>query len=651
MVAPKKYILMLAWGGLLGLIVLSYWPGLYGGFVFDDNVNILQNENLKIREGGWQELWAAAISGHAGPLGRPVALLTFALNYYWAGTFNPFQFKLVNLGIHLANAILIGIFTQQIYQPIAQNQKEDQRQGIIWIGMLVAALWALHPLNLTAVLYVVQRMTSLCTFFGMAGLLIFAWYRNATYSEQKIKHPLLLGFLCALSISSCLLLSALAKESGILFAPLLFWTEWCIFRFRHRGIEIRFSGLRLCTIVAWGLTLVVISIGFFKLPMMVNAAAYANRDFTLLERALTEARIIVFYLRMLVLPANSQLSLYHDDFVLSRSLLSPPSTLLALGFLLLLTIAAWLLRKRFIMLWFGWGWFLISHALESTIFPLELVYEHRNYFAIIGPLLMVPAILRWEKAKPHRRPLTFGVIVYIALLGFVTYSRSLQWSNPMDWAALEAENKPASMRANYELGRNYILLMQSTQDPKFGQLADDALIRSAHVDPGALLPLATRVQLAYMRGTEPAPALISQIKSGFRSQKYRNINTAILTALVHCQLKKTCHLSDNDMLEIMAAALANPLAPRGERAEVLKLAAQYRINDMNDLEGGIDLIKQSIKLQDKMASRIMYAQALAMNGDFDKAMLELNQLETIDTRKEYARMISLERENIQKAMQ
>lgn len=651
MVLSKKHVLMLAWGGLLGLIAFSYWPGLYGGFVFDDNVNILQNENLKIRESSWQEFWAAALSGHAGPLGRPVALLTFALNYYWADAFSPFQFKLTNLIIHLVNAVFVGLFAQWIYQPQVSSEKENRPQETIWIGLLVAALWALHPLNLTAVLYVVQRMTSLCTLFGMAGLLIFTWYRNATYSKQRIKHPLRWGVLCTILVSGCLLLSALTKETGILFAPLLLWTEWCIFRFRYHGVEVHFFNLRLRMIAVWGMILVIACIGFLKLPLMVNVTAYANRDFTLTERVLTEARVVVFYLRMLVLPKNSQLSLYHDDFELSQSLLSPPSTLLAIGFLLLLTLSAWLLRKKLSMLWFGWGWFLISHSLESTIFPLELAYEHRNYFAIIGPLLIAPKVLEWEKTKSHGQLLLLGLAAYITLLGIITYSRALQWSNPMDWAALEAENKPASMRANYELGRNYILLMQSTQDSKFGQLADDALIRSTHADPGAMLPLAARIQLAYMRGTEPAPALIPQIKSGFKTQKYRNVNTAILTALVHCQLEKTCRMKDNDMLDIMAAALENPLPPRSERAEVLKLIAKYRISSMDDLEGGINLIKQSIQLQDKMASRIMYAQALAMNGDFKQALQELNQLEMMDNRREYARMISLERENIQKAMQ
>ncbi|MFT4268159.1 MAG: hypothetical protein QM586_13220 [Xenophilus sp.] len=646
----KKYTAMIAWGILLGLIVLCYWPGLHGGFVFDDDVNILQNSSLKIKNGEGPEFWAAAVSGHAGPLGRPVALLSFALNYYWAGAFNPFQFKLVNLVIHLINAILVGCLAQSICRVIFRDQEIKPEKGAPWAGWTVAALWALHPLNLTGVLYAVQRMTSLCTLFGLAGLVIFVWYRGATYSVVKLKRPLVWGAICAVGVACCLLLSLLTKESGALFAPLLLWAEWCVFRFRYGGAEIRLRGWRLRPAVAWAVVLAVAYVGICRVPSMVGAEAYANREFTLTERGLTEARVLVFYLRMLVFPANSQLSLYHDDFELSHSLLSPPATLVAFAILFLITAAAWLLRRRFGVLLFGWGWFLISHALESTIFPLELVYEHRNYFAIIGPLLAVPVAMGRADVGRHGRLMGLGLLCYLALLGFITHVRSLQWSNTIDWAALEAENRPASMRAGYEVARVYMILMKTTGDEKFGQLADDAFARSARADPAAMLPLVARAQLAYVRGAAPAPELIAQIRDGFKTQKYRNANTAALTSMVTCQIEQKCRMADHDVLDILAAATENPLIPRSERAEVVKLMAQYRINMMRDLPAGVDLIRQSIGIQDKAPSRIMYAQALAMSGKFDDALLELDRADALDGYHEFTPLILRERKNIQEAM-
>ena len=645
-----KRVSIISWCVLLAGVVAIYWPGLYGGFVFDDAPNILQNSELQIKKYSWPDFWSAAVSGHAGPLGRPIALLTFALNYYWADAFNPFHFKLVNLVIHLCNALLIGCFARLMCQVFARNEGSRTGPAMWWVGWVVAALWALHPLNLTAVLYVVQRMTSLCTLFGMAGLVVFAWYRNATYAGLHIRHPVAGGMVCLLAVAVLLLLSILSKESGALFAPLLLWTECCVFRFRFNNRDIRIGRWRLRSIVAWVVVLLAAYVCMFKLPAMVSSAAYANRDFTMQERVLTEARVLVFYLRMLALPINSQLSLYHDDFALSYSLLSPLSTLLAFIFLALVTMASWLVRRKFSALWFGWGWFLISHGLESTIFPLELVYEHRNYFAIIGLLMVVPIAVQRIDLKQYGRLLGLVLVVYLALLGFITHVRALQWSNNVDWAALEAANKPQSMRANYELGRAYILLMNATGDDKLGQLADDALIQATQNEPSSMLPLAARVQLAYMRSKVPDVALIDALKSGFSKERYKAVNTGILTALMNCQIQESCHMADSDFFEILQAALHNPLTPKIEQAEVLKLMAQYSINGMHDLPGGAALIGQSIALEDKASSRIMYAQALAMGGKFTDAMLELDKAELLDSRAEYTPRIARERANIQEAM-
>lgn len=631
---------------LLGIVVICYWSGLYGGFVFDDDVNIIQNRNLRIKNGNGLEFWAAAISGQAGPLGRPVALLTFALNYYWAGDFIPFQFKLVNLFIHLLNTVLVGCFAQTIIRVLGKGTERRNQQGFAWAGLIVAGLWGLHPLNLTAVLYIVQRMTSLCTLFGMAGLLIYSSYRSATYEQVQLKRPLLWGAICAVLVVCCLLLSALSKESGVLFMPLLLWTEWCLFRFRYNSQAMKVARWHLGTVVAWAVGLAVAYVVIFKLPSMVSPAAYANRDFTLLERGLTQARVLIFYLRMLVFPANSQLSLYHDDFELSQSLLSPPSTIFAFAFLIFITLVAWLQRNRFGVLLYGWGWFLISHALESTIFSLELVYEHRNYFAIIGPLMVLPLLVQRIDLQRYGCIVKVFLIFYLSLLGFVTHVRSLQWSNPVEWAALEAENRPASARANYELGRVYVILMNSSGDPNFAKLADDAFMQSAKNDSTSMLPLMARVQLAYMLGNMPEDDLISLMKSGFRNERYKNVSTSVLSSLVSCQVNEICHLPDGDALEILQAAFDNPLTPHSERGEILKLIAQYRINRMHDLSGGLIFIKKAIDINDTAASRIMYAQALAMSGRVDLALAELDRAEIMDVRFEYRVNILKERSNI-----
>lgn len=644
----KKCVVVIAWALLLGFVAICYWPGLHGGFIFDDDVNILQNSSLRIQDASWDEIWAALVSGHAGPLGRPIALASFALNYYLAGTFDAFQFKVVNLSIHILNAILVGCFSQIACKALSCDEARPISPAVCWAGWIVAALWALHPINLTAVLYVVQRMTSLSTFFGLAALVIFSQYRFATYFVDSTRRPVLSALICSLYVSACLLFSVLTKESGALFLPLLLWTELLIFKFRYRGTPIIIGKLQLRTVVIWLTAICVIYVGVFKIPSMVSPASYANREFSMLERALTECRVLIFYLRMLIFPVSSEMSLYHDDFKISYSILSPASTVAAITLLLIISVGVWVLRKNFRVLLFGWGWFLISHSLESTIFPLELVYEHRNYFAIIGILLFLPMIMQRIDMTQYGRIAWLLLSLSLGLLGFITHVRSLQWSNNLDWAALEASNKPGSMRANYELGRMYIILLQESGNVDFGRLAKEALVQSSKNDPSAALPLVARVQLAYMLDEAPAPELIDHMRNVFGKERYRNVNTAVLSSLVNCQIDRKCRMEDESVLDLLSVGFHNTSVPASERAEILKIAAQYQISRLGNFPAGVDLIRQAIETFDSAATRIMYAQALLMMGDKNGGLLELKNAEVMDYKKEYALVISRERKNVEK---
>lgn len=638
------------WAALLCLVAVCYWPGLFGGFVFDDDVNILDNELLRISSLNARDLWAAAWSGHAGPLGRPVALLSFALNYLVGGA-DPFQFKLVNLFIHLFNTLLIGALAQLLFKALRSPEatSASSSYGKNYAGWLVAGVWALHPLNLTGVLYVVQRMTSLSALFGLTGLVLYAWYRSKTSVHVELRRPGMVGALVGLAALVCLALSALTKETGLLFLPLLLWTELCVFRFHVNGNAVRVFGLDLRRGVLSAVAVATLYIVAFKLPNMLSPSAFANRDFTPVERGLTESRVLLFYLRMLLLPRNSELSLYHDDFELSHSLWKPPTTALAISALVLISCAVWVARYRFPELLYAWGWFLISHALESSVFPLDLVYEHRNYFATIGLIILLPLSLRRTTAPGLRRMFVAFLAAYAGLLAFMTHDRALQWSNHVDWAVMEATNHPKSTRATYELARIYMVLMKSTGDDRYGELADQALKQSTETNLPGVLPFMARVQLAYFRGLEPEPEAVLAVKEGFEHWPYRAVNTATLRSMVSCQVDGRCRLPDAQALAILDAALRNTSVSTRERAEVLKVLAQYRINMLHDLPGGSELIRQSVDLNDDATSRVMYAQALAMEQKYDEALGQLDKATAIDRDGTSRRRIERERDAMRAA--
>lgn len=643
-------LMWLRWVILLALTFACYAPGLHGGFVFDDDVNILGNDRLRIGSLDWQELWAAAWSGDAGPLGRPVALLTFALNLYFGGP-APYAFKLVNVLIHLANVLLIGATAQALYDAFVQRRWPQATTSTIdkWAGWMVAALWALHPINLTSVLYVVQRMTSLSALFGLVGLLIFVRYRAMTWQRQDLSHPVWKAVLAGFSIAVLVLLSALTKESGLLFAPLMLCIEYSIFGFMYQGRRLRLLSFDLQRLTTILVCVGVVYIAVFKLPAMLGPSAFNNRDFTLTERALTESRVLFYYLRMIVFPRNAELSLYHDDFEISSSLWSPVSTALSVAGLAAICIAAWLFRRKAPELWFALGWFLTAHAMESTVFPLELVHEHRNYFATFGLFLLVPLYLRRVSKPEVQRVCAVLFCAYVALLGFVTHVRAMQWSNHVDWAALEAANHPASPRAAYELARVYMALMGRTGDAHFGELADQALVQATHTYLPGVLPFLARIQLAYFRHQDPAPGVLKEATHAFEHWPYRNVNTAALRSFVTCQIEGQCRLPDAQAVELLESALKNPRISNKGRGEVIKLLAQYYINKYNDLPGGTQLIRKAIDVDDQASSRIMYAQALAMQGKFKEALEQLDAAGLRDYSAAYRRQIERERDSIEQA--
>src|SRR5690606_10094951 len=117
----------------------------------------------------------AAFANDEGIWGRPLASLTFALNHYFAGGFETSFFKATNVAIHFINAWLVyGLAAVLLATPALATARHHRH----FIAALAALLWAAHPLQLTGVLYVVQRMTSLAALFTLAGLLIYVHGRN-----------------------------------------------------------------------------------------------------------------------------------------------------------------------------------------------------------------------------------------------------------------------------------------------------------------------------------------------------------------------------------------------------------------------------------------------------------------------------------------
>lgn len=420
-------------------IFMVYCPGVTGSFIFDDLTNITNNSLIQIEELNSSNLYSAATSGNAGPFKRPIAMLSFALNYYFAAGYEPSSFKLTNIVIHCINALLLFALCQQLSKRAtasSTNQPGENSLYFFWFSSGISILWALHPINLTSVLYVVQRMTSLSTLFSLGCIILYIAGRNRIITNGLNWLNISLFIASAANLT----LALFSKENALLIPLIILLIEvvlypqalpWTYFRQLSQN-------KRLLT---WALLIVA---GSFALLAAIEYAegGFQSRPFNMLERVLTESRVICFYIGLIFIPRINGFGLFHDDIALSTSLLSPWTTIPSILFIIVLIASAFYLIKKNPLYALGIGWFFIGHLLESTIFPLEIAHEHRNNLPSIG--LILAAISLIPHAAINNKKLIAGFLLVALILGSTTWLRAKQWGNYQSLAYYEASHHPNS---------------------------------------------------------------------------------------------------------------------------------------------------------------------------------------------------------------
>lgn len=422
-----------AWreAGLLLLLVLpalfAYGNSLRGQFVFDDS-RIYNSRAMRIHSLSPRAL--LGVVRHARPANRPVANLSFALNYYFNG-YDTFGYHLVNLAVHLGCGILI-FFIFRLVLNLARPGPGGHGHPVAWAA---AAIWLAHPLNSQAVSYTVQRMAVLSAFFSLAALLC---YLKARTAPGRV-HLYALGVLMwVLALGS--------KENSAVLPVLVLACEWIFFQQGDTAWLKRAAPFIGGGVLAVGVLFLVYT-GFQ--PLRYLEAGFSGRPFTMGQRLLTESRVLVYYLGLFLWPHPSRLSLEHD-FTVSRSLLSPPGTLAAVVLLAALLAAALRLRKQAPIFAIAVLWFLASHLVESTIIPLDLVYEHRNYLADVFLCLLAATAAdsllrpRWLKAA--------AAAAVITLLAVATHGRNRVWHSRLALWRDCAQKAPRSARVHNNFG-------------------------------------------------------------------------------------------------------------------------------------------------------------------------------------------------------
>ncbi len=587
--ASPRLLLALAALALAVLGWLVYMPGLHGGFVFDDFPNIVDQPALAPHALG-HHFWASIWSGRAGPFGRVLSTLSFAAQIRIWGM-DPLPLKVFNVLLHLANAALVGVLSVLVLEWVRGRQREAAGPGAAdWVlparvlGVLVAAAWLLAPIQLTAVLYVVQREEAFAAFFVLLGLLAY-WrgrmlLRDAVQrgAPQRRAWAWIWG-----GLFGCTVLAALAKETGVMLPAYAVVLEWVVLRGDCGGApasrQQRDARCSLFGVYALVLILPGVLGLAWLLPGALDGAAYATRHFTLAQRLLTEGRVLVDYLHWTLLPNPNELSLYHDDIALSTSWARPWSTTTSWMLLGALLAAGLWLRRRRPVVSLGILWFFAGQSLVSTFVPLELVFEHRNYLPSWGVFMAVFGLLgAWSPRRRGSWPVLAGTLCVglVALYAGFTAIRAQVWGNPYRLAYFEATTHPRSPRAAYGLGR-VLYIMASGPDSALFQLANREMLAAAKLPGGNLQPLQALVFMHAKLGLAVRTQWWDALRRGFAEQPLSVPNVSAAYALVNCAVDKVCQYTPEDLRQLFAMVDAG-LHGHPRSAELYTLRANLEAN-------------------------------------------------------------------------
>lgn len=571
----KPGLAMWSLATLLAATALAYWPGLRGGFIFDDLPNLVLSQAWKIGSFTPTNIQRVLQSDISGELGRPLAMLSFAANHIWTGP-DPFALKLTNLFMHLTNGVLVYFLCRQLLPLTLHGDRVAGRVELT--SALVAGAWLLHPLQVSTVLYSVQRM-EIGAATGVLGCVVMYLVARRHHLEGR---PCLGWF----GLAGLFLLTGLGfKESAVVALPVLLLVEFFVLGFRNPNG--RTSRALLIFHSAWlGAALLVFSI--FVLPGALQPVEYAHRDFGVMQRLLSQGPVLTMYLSQILFPLPETMLFYYDQIEAPAGLFSPPRT--ALSFLVLMAVMslALVLRRRWPLANLGVFWFFACHSLTSNVIPLELAFEHRNYLALLGPILAGSEILYRLTRRLHGdAAFTIGAAPVLALFGLCLIQAST-WGDPFRLTAALAGRNPASPRANYDLGtRLYQIARGDTSSPQWS-LARRQFELAANLPGASALADQALVVMDSEGGSAFPESRWRALEAKLLSSRLDADNLSALHGVVACRLASRCNIPD-------AAAIALLQRMQERHPEVSTLAiirANFTWNAIGDEEAAIAILRE-----------------------------------------------------------
>lgn len=425
---------------------LVYFNILHAPFVFDD---ISFRDTPTIHADSLSKLFGVLVDDS---MDRRIGYFTFAANFYLGGL-NTFGYHLVNVLIHILNGWLIfwlvantlklprlkGLFSgKQAAEPVGKSQ--DVNHSANRIAFFTALIWLVHPVQIMAVTYIVQRLASLAALLFLASFAAYLKGRLSTGWKQYV--------FFVMSALAGLLSLGVKQHVAVLPFFIALYDLYFFHESPWKALKKKASWLLALGIFLVTITLVYLGPSFWA----TLQERFALREFTMAERLLSEARVVLYYLSLIVLPLPSRLNVDYD-FPVSTSLIDPFSTLLAVVIILAGIVYALKAAGERPLLSFAILWYLGNLAIESSIIPLDLVFEHRLYLPSIAPIVVITVLISQKLFARHAKAAVLMLMMIASVYGLWTYQRNLVWKDPVTLWQDNAKKSPQKGRVHGNLGK------------------------------------------------------------------------------------------------------------------------------------------------------------------------------------------------------
>ena len=435
------------------LLYCAYSNTFFSPPVLDDFHSFIEDPLLRIQD--WYRDTFAALGQTKFGWGRYIPVVTLAFDI-WLGAGELFNLHLTNFLIHLLSFLSVVFLVVNVIRASSERKKITDSSNTLspmTVALMVAGLWVLHPLQTNAVTYLVQRMASLVSLFTFLSVGFYILGRRMLARDHGSRWKATASLAASLTVTA---MAFLSKENSAIIPFLIICTEIWFFNPNLPRQVLRYLRAHkiIAALLAAGACLLCTYVFIVKV-----FPSYSVRHFTLIERLLTESRVVIWYVSMLLWPAPGRLSLEHD-VVVSTSLLNPPTTIISI---LILGLAAWWAlsyRRRYPVVTYGIFWFFANMLIESSFLSLELVFEHRMYLPSMGLILsIVVAMVRFAEkgvSMVHRRELVVGAwcitAVLASMLTIATYERNNAWRDGVTLGRDNVAKAPGNPRSHANLG-------------------------------------------------------------------------------------------------------------------------------------------------------------------------------------------------------